>query len=201
VTGVRGTFAAVAVAALALAAAGCGGGTGAPGIASLGGPGAQTTRGTSGSGNTGGPRLGGSVVMGVGNGLAFAKCMRAHGVEAFPDPNSQGEIQIGATAGIDPGSRTYRSAEQACEKVLPDEGRPSPELLAKMRLGALAFSACMRAHGVPDFPDPVFSKGGVQLVMGAGPGSDLDPAAPSFQAARRACQGKLPGIGAARGGR
>lgn len=39
---------------------------------------------------------------------------------------------------------------------------------------SLALARCMRAHGVPKFPDP-----GGQL----GPGSGADPASPAFQAA------------------
>ncbi len=52
----------------------------------------------------------------------------------------------------------------------------------------LAFSACMRAHGLKDFPDP--SNGGIQLH--SGPGSDLDPNNPIFQKAQPACQKDLP---------
>ena len=52
----------------------------------------------------------------------------------------------------------------------------------------LTFSACMRAHGIKDFPDP--SNGGIQLQ--GGPGSDLDPNNPTFQQAQQACQKDLP---------
>ncbi len=47
---------------------------------------------------------------------------------------------------------------------------------------ALAYSQCMRSHGVPDFPDPNRQS---NLVI------DLDPSAPAFQAAQKAC-GPLP---------
>jgi hypothetical protein len=53
----------------------------------------------------------------------------------------------------------------------------------------LAYSACMRSHGVPDFPDPV----GNSLQLRAGPGSDLDPTSPKFIAAQKACQSLQPG--------
>jgi hypothetical protein len=42
---------------------------------------------------------------------------------------------------------------------------------------ALAFSRCMRSHGVPSFPDP-----------GAGVPSTADQRSPAFQAAQHACQ-------------
>jgi hypothetical protein len=55
--------------------------------------------------------------------------------------------------------------------------------------GLLAYSECMRSHGVPDFPDPV----GNSLQLRAGPGSDLDPTSPKFIAAQKACQALQPG--------
>ena len=54
----------------------------------------------------------------------------------------------------------------------------------------LAFSMCMRSHGVPNFPDPS-AGGGIHLPEG----SNLNPASPSFKAARAYCQKLLPGGG------
>jgi len=57
---------------------------------------------------------------------------------------------------------------------------------------ALAYSVCMRSHGVPDFPDPG-SQGGISIsIHGTGNG-DLNPNAPQFQAAQTACAKLLPG--------
>jgi hypothetical protein len=53
----------------------------------------------------------------------------------------------------------------------------------------LAFSQCMRAHGVADFPDPN-AQG--QTQISGGPNSDLSPNNPTFQRAQNACQSKLP---------
>ena len=53
----------------------------------------------------------------------------------------------------------------------------------------LAFSRCMRAHGISDFPDPS-SQGGIAL--NGGPGSDLNPSSPLFKAANSACKRLLP---------
>jgi hypothetical protein len=52
---------------------------------------------------------------------------------------------------------------------------------------------CMRAHGVPNFPDPS-SGGGIQLPNG------VDPQAPAFQSAQRACFKLFPGGGPGGGG-
>ncbi|HWE10302.1 MAG TPA: hypothetical protein VG325_13190 [Solirubrobacteraceae bacterium] len=55
---------------------------------------------------------------------------------------------------------------------------------------SLAFSACMRSHGVPNFPDPS-AGGGIQIQAGSG----LNPFSPSFRAAQAGCRRLLPGGG------
>jgi hypothetical protein len=54
---------------------------------------------------------------------------------------------------------------------------------------ALAYSECMRANGLPDFPDPN-GKGG--LLVNVHPGSDLLPSSPQHQSANKACRHLLP---------
>jgi hypothetical protein len=56
----------------------------------------------------------------------------------------------------------------------------------------LKHAECMRAHGIPDFPDP--NQNGATLLRG-GPGSDLNASDPRFQAAETACQKLLPNGG------
>lgn len=137
--------------------------------------------------------------MNVGNATLAAKfsaCMRKHGATNFPDPNSEGVIQFGSGLGIDPKSPTFQSAQTACQKLLPNGGQPTPQQQAQMQQQMLALSKCMRAHGIKDFPDP--GNGGLQLR--GGPGSDLNPDNPQFQAAQKACQGNLPFKGSRTGG-
>jgi hypothetical protein len=52
--------------------------------------------------------------------LAFAKCMRSHGVPAFPDPQVvNGHLRTGATHGqIDPSSPIVTAAIAACRSTL-----------------------------------------------------------------------------------
>lgn len=54
----------------------------------------------------------------------------------------------------------------------------------------LEFSNCMRAHGVPSFPDPSVG-GGVHIGLQSG----LDPQAPAFRQAQQECRRLLPGGG------
>jgi len=188
--------------AFALVAAGCGGTSGAPGVASIASPSTTTTTSstTTQSSGAGTKALGGApgspsahfeIAVNAGSaalGAKFSSCMRKHGVPNFPDPNSQGVIQFGSDLGIDPKSPTFRSAQSVCQKLLPNGGQPTPQQQAKMQQQLLAFSKCMRAHGIADFPDP--SNGG--LTIHAGGNSDLDPNNAQFQAAQQACKSTLP---------
>jgi len=51
----------------------------------------------------------------------------------------------------------------------------------------LAFARCMRANGVPNFPDPSAGRGLVFSTAG------INPAAPAFKAAHAKCHELLPG--------
>jgi hypothetical protein len=197
----------LAVGALVLAAAGCGGGGGSPGIASVADSATTTSTSTttqSGSADKApsGPTVGQGghfqIGMRVGNaadGAKFSACMRKHGITNFPDPNGQGVITIQSGMGIDPSSPAFTSARTACEKLLPNGGQPTPAQIAQEQKQMLALSACMRAHGVKDFPDP--TNGGLQIRVH--PGSDLDPNNPTFQKAQQACQKYQPFKGGAGG--
>ena len=46
--------------------------------------------------------------------LAFARCMRKHGVPDFPDPTFSGGQKAGLPAGVDPQSPAFRSAARVC---------------------------------------------------------------------------------------
>jgi hypothetical protein len=131
-------------------------------------------------------------------GLAFAQCMRSHGVPNFPDPTAGSggglEIQASRRAGSGPSLKVngvsvnapaFQSAQQACRSLLPNGGKP-PQLSATQKQAMLQFSRCMREHGVPRFPDPTFSGGRVGIQMRAGSG--IDPSSPAFQAAQNQCQ-------------
>jgi hypothetical protein len=56
----------------------------------------------------------------------------------------------------------------------------------------IRFADCMRAHGVPNFPDPS-SGGGIQIPDG------VNPQSPAFQAAQSSCSKLMPGGGPLRG--
>jgi hypothetical protein len=57
---------------------------------------------------------------------------------------------------------------------------------------ALAYSKCMRGHGVPDFPDPDAAG---SIIQSAHPGQQADTNSSVAQAADNACRHLLPGGG------
>jgi hypothetical protein len=171
---------------LALTAAACGNTSATPGVAALG----STTTTTTNSPSDGSPSTGKSKADAL---ASYSACMRSHGVPKFPDPKPSGggmQLTIGPGHGIDPSSPQFQAAQKACEKLLPGgKGSASPAMQAKAQAQMLKFSACMRAHGLPDFPDPKFSGGGIQMSIGKG----LNPSSPVFKAAQKACQSLMPG--------
>lgn len=95
----------------------------------------------------------------------MSKCMRANGLTNFPDP-SQGSGGLGfpggvivsvtghlTVDGVSFSGPALKRASQACKIYLPPSGRP-PTLSPHQKAQMLAMARCMRAHGVPNFPDP-----------------------------------------------
>jgi hypothetical protein len=164
---------------LAVLAAACSSGSASPGVANVS---ATSTSAASSSNSSSGTNK-------AAGALAFSQCMRAHGVTDFPDPGSGGRISIqgGPGSDLDPNNPTMKAAQQACEALQP---KPSAAQQHQMEQAALKYAQCMRAHGIKDFPDP--GSGGRISIQG-GPGSDLDPNSPTFQAAQNSCQHLLPG--------
>jgi hypothetical protein len=54
--------------------------------------------------------------------LAFAACMRGHGLPSFPDPDAQGIFPAGGMQGIDPQSPIVQRAFAACVSLEPKVG-------------------------------------------------------------------------------
>ena len=124
--------------------------------------------------------------------------MRSHGVADFPDPDSKGRIRItggmtadGKRTGLDPNSPQWQKAMTSCKQFAPNGGEPDAKAQAAAIKQMLAFATCMRAHGVPKFPDPQVAQGGA-IKQTMKPGDGLDPASPTFQAAQTTCHKASP---------
>jgi hypothetical protein len=176
-----------ALALLAVTAAGCGGKPTSSGVAQL--PSATTT--TTSTSQSAGSATGGSK---ADSARQFSVCMRSHGLPNFPDPKASagGGMSLALDKGLNPDSPQFKAAQKSCEKLLPDGGKPDAAMQAKAQAQMLKFSACMRSHGVANFPDPVFSNGGAKVTLKSG-NSGLGPNSPVFQAAQKACQSVMPG--------
>jgi hypothetical protein len=53
--------------------------------------------------------------------LKYSKCMRAHGISDFPDPDAQGGIALKPKPGgdLDPNNPLYKAADKACQHYMP----------------------------------------------------------------------------------
>jgi hypothetical protein len=114
--------------------------------------------------------------------LAYAECMRVHGLPGFPDPNSDGTFNSTRANGGDFTGPRYLSVNRACAH-LEGPQQTAAQYQQSVRQ-ALRFAACMRAHGITNFQASV-SQGSGQVGMGA---QGADPNSPQFQAAQRACR-------------
>jgi hypothetical protein len=178
---------------LSVLASGCGG-TPDPGVAHV----ASTKNGTDAKTSAG--------ASGKGDPAAYSACMRKNGVANFPDPDSSGRIKLtfgrsasGATTGVDTNSPQFAKAQKACQRLLPNGGKPSAQAQQKEVQQALKLAQCMRSHGVPKYPDPqVSSDGGMQQTIN--PNEGVNPSSPQFQAAQKACQKLVPGSSVSEGG-
>ena len=161
---------ALAVAACSLLVAGCGGGS--PRVANIA---SSTTAATTTSQS--GP-------------VAFAHCMRSHGVPTFPDPNANGEFDGSKLkrAGVSPSQ--VRAAQSSCNYLLPNGVPLAPRYTITLadQIDYLKGAACMRRHGVPNFPDPVFQNGNVHFNIPPG----IDKNSTTVRHAVSICQKLIP---------
>ena len=121
--------------------------------------------------------------------LAYARCMRSHGVADFPDPTpvpgggAGFRINAGPGSDLNQDNPRFIAADQACQSLLPGGGQ-APPLSAQKLAAEVKWAQCMRAHGLPGFPDP--------NAQGAFDSSRFDDSSPAFQTANKACKALEP---------
>jgi hypothetical protein len=109
--------------------------------------GSSAPSGTSGSNN---------IAVSAQKAVKFAECMRRNGVGDFPDPGASGSFTIDGIANgssLDPNTPAFKQAIGACRALEPPGFTGSKRSPQQMQ-AALEFAQCIRANGVPDFPDP-----------------------------------------------
>jgi hypothetical protein len=152
------------------------------------------------TGSSGSSRAAGATSS-AANLVAFAQCMRAHGIPNYPDPSSVSgpidENQLGVSDTV------YESAKTTCDRLYPQPQSAGITTAQQQQVEAqlLKFAQCMRSHGLPSFPDPnpastIWGPGGGKLFNAP---SSINPDSPQFTSAANACKSLMPGNGAIRG--
>ncbi len=126
-----------------------------------------------GCGVTGAP-TGTSTNATSASGVRFSRCMRANGAPSFPDPGPGGYPR----SALNLQSPAVQRAMNACMRYLSQPGEPPPQVPAHVRHQELLLAGCMRANGVPNFPDPD-ANGDIQF-----PVASPIPRSPTFQRAQ-----------------
>ena|ERR1039457_942648 len=116
--------------------------------------------------------------------LAYSKCMRAKGDPGYPDPNSQGLVTSGPSDRDALSGTLFQRADRFCAKLAPP-GVTAAQLKQDYQV-QLKFAACMRTHGIVNFPDPKPDG------YGFGHANDVDYHSPEYLSADRTCD-QIPG--------
>lgn len=165
---------------------------------SAGTPVTRSTTATSTHSHQSRPAQGGPTALLV----RWASCMRAHGDpgQAAPTIDANKVIHLtwndatpGGPYGTDKGGQGNVGPGQYCRSYIDraeTDLQASEHLQQPSQVQLLQLSQCMRANGIPDFPDP--SNGGVSFNRVG----DLNPSNPIFQKASALCAKKtgLPGF-------
>src|SRR5215472_14530695 len=95
---------------------------------------------------------GGVAAAYVSDKLGLARCLRAHGVPDYPDPNASGQEPPGAKelSRTPQGQAAVRACSSWDDRISNDVAAQNQAVLVEY----VRFAACMRAHGLPNFPDP-----------------------------------------------
>ena len=132
---------------------------------------ACSVSGSTSAGSSGSPAAGGSTP--APSAVGYSACVRSHGVPDYPDPNG-GQApkadpqQLGVTIS------QLQAAQRSCRLLYPGNGGAlgaslrqceetgnCPQAMVQQVLSAmLKFTGCMRAHGVPNWPDPTVDSEG-----------------------------------------
>lgn len=123
--------------------------------------------------------------------LAFARCMRSHGLSNWPDPNRNGVFDKSRLRELGYSESRVREIEMStCNHFLPGPQEAAQQ--QRIRFAAmLSFANCMRARGFPSFPDPT-NQGELTPQMVTAAGIDLHQ--PTLLNAGLACVPATHGI-------
>jgi len=126
------------------------------------------------------------------------QCIRQHGIPNFPDPivatsgPAKGKAILDKQALRPVPNSVVTRAMAACQTALAQAGisghTAGPTISTADQADYLRAAACMRAHGITNFPDPTFSGGHVSFPIPAG----LDIHSTQVTRARLTCEKLIP---------
>jgi len=101
--------------------------------------------------------------------VTYSHCMRSRGVPDFPDPASRGGVPKVTPQQVGVSDSRFRTAQTACASLRQPAQAQEPQIMT----GLLNFARCMRAHGIPNWPDPSTDRNGQPVfdISGINPDS------------------------------
>jgi hypothetical protein len=125
------------------------------------------------------------TVASVGSPTTSTSTAASTGAATTSSPSTATTSRTGVTTSSRSRTATTSRSSSATRDGAPNSGSAAHHAFGS---GPLAFSKCMRANGVPNYPDP--SPGG-----GIGLPNGLNPNAPAFRAAQAKCSKLVRGFG------
>lgn len=128
--------------------------------------------GPSPAGSGGSPAAGGSAA--AQSAVGYSRCMRSKGVPNYPDPPSGGQVPKADPQRLGVSSAQLQTAQRSCQHLYPgnggalgaslrqceETGNCPQSVVHRVMNSMLAFSRCMRAHRLLNWPDPTVDSEG-----------------------------------------
>jgi hypothetical protein len=125
--------------------------------------------------------------------VAYTSCMRSHGVANYPDPDSSGQIpKVTSATQLGVSDARLTAAEGACQSLWPYQSSQSQNQQQQIMSNGLKLAQCMRAHGVPLFPDPTIGPNGPRFVVSVSKDGINPHSSAQYYTKAHACERELP---------
>jgi hypothetical protein len=126
--------------------------------------------------------------------LAYSRCMQTHGAPFWPDPSTSTRrspaYTITSRILAQEHGPSWNAALTACAKKAPSQLPLTEAQLVAAGTRLLKVTRCMRAHGYPNWPDPIVNPNAVGFQPPRG--VNISDPSPRLKAAGQACH--LPSV-------